>query len=55
MPTARAGFDDTPGLSGRDTLSILGPTVQAHIGFDASFYDGQSEASKPGPSCSILR
>ena len=42
MPTASAGFHDTPGLSGRDTLSILGPTVQAQIGFDASFRDGQS-------------
>ena len=48
MPTARAGFHDTPGLSGRDSLLVRGPTVQAHIGFDASFYDGQPKPPNLG-------
>ncbi len=40
MPTTRAGFDDSPQLTGRDALVLYGPTMYVEIGFDPGFTRG---------------
>lgn len=38
MPTIKCGFDDqTGGQSGRDALTLYGPTLWVQIGFDSAF------------------
>ena len=37
MPTVKCGFDDQTGQSGRDTLTLYGPTLWVQIGFDLAF------------------
>ena len=34
MPTANAGFEDSPNLSSRRALTHFGPTLQVRVGFD---------------------
>jgi hypothetical protein len=46
MPTTKCGFDDTPGVPGRDLLSLHGPTVYVSIGFDLN-YDPQAVPLRP--------
>ena len=41
MPTASAGFSNTTVLPGRDALAIIGPTLEAQIGFDPAYRNGQ--------------
>ena len=37
MATTKCGFDDGPGLLGRDALVVYGPTLFVRIGFDPTY------------------
>lgn len=46
MPTTKCGFDDVPGMPGREALVGTGPTLFVNIGFDPT-YDPAIPAKLP--------
>lgn len=48
MPEVKCGFDDAPGVSGRELLVQLGPTLIVDIGFDPN-YDPAKASGPPTP------
>jgi len=52
MPQTRCGFDNQPGVSGSNLLSMFGPTLLVDIGFDPSFKI-QTHMMEPGVTVSI--
>ena len=52
MPTINCGYGDRPGLSGRRSLALYGPTLLVEIGFDPDFED--SDAKRPNIAPDLL-
>ena len=42
MPTAKAGYEDSPDLSSRQALTEFGPTLRIQVGFDWVYELGHS-------------
>ena len=48
MPQTRCGWDDSPGVSGRDFLVAHGPTLSVNIGFDPGYQPNNPVTPTPG-------